>query len=444
MRNFFVRRTFLVGILASLGMAGLISSAQVAITQRLPIQPCLESNAAEVKKLDITILCDAFLGTWARWSDLRGLLEPQEVMFNIDPTSKRVQSVVFPDGQQVYPNGTSGFGFGKLNYDVAPNYFDVSSFVGNLHESGLPINLQGWDNPVVSVGKVQFTLGLPKHPILAESLYTNLISDQIDTIYKAQNYSQTFRSREGGFRLNSYDLMQNLVVVDEPERVYALIRAESYSIGKSTKVENYVSSISSPVLEGGRLAFRIEFPKLELVSRYSDLKPSNPYQTGLGLAVLVRINTDISDPKRVFEIVDPRSVRIETPERLIAAKTTPSSFCESRGGIDLSLQGKWSGNFTTTNQQGQIQKGTISSSMNSDGLTQGKITNKILNLTADMIGTTCTNGSSLSSYDYRISPYTLTSKGKVTKQADGSLRGKTEEFENGRLIGKTEFVLRRK
>jgi hypothetical protein len=82
--------------------------------------------------------------------------------------------------------------------------------------------------------------------------------------------------------------------------------------------------------------------------------------------------------------------------------------------------------------------------MDRDGLTQGKITNKILNLTADMIGTTCTNGSSLSSYDYRISPYTLTSKGKVTKQADGSLRGKTEEFENGRLIGKTEFVLRRK
>jgi hypothetical protein len=443
MRNFFVRRTFLVGILASLGMAGLISSAQVAITQRLPIQPCLESNAAEVKKLDITILCDAFLGTWARWSDLRGLLEPQGVVFNIDLTSKRVTNVVFPDGQPVYPNGTSGFGFGKLNYDVDPNYFDVSGFVGSLYESGLPINVRGWGNPVVSIGKVQFTLGLPNQPILAESLYTNLISDQIDATYKAQNYSQTYQSREGRFRLNPFDLMQNLIVVDEPGRVYALIHAESYSLGESTKKQNYVSSISSPVLEGGRLAFRIEFPKLQLVSRYSDLKPSNPYLTGLGLAVLVRIKTDLSDPKRVFEIVDPLSVRIQAPERLIAKKTTPSSFCESRGSIDLSLQGKWSGNFTTTNQQGQIQKGTISSNMDQDGLTEGEITNNDLKQTAEMIGTTCTNGSSLSSYAYE-SQNVLSSKGKVTKQPDGSLRGKTEEFENGKLIGKTEFVLRRK
>jgi hypothetical protein len=426
-----IRQTLLVGILMSLGVAGFNSSAQIATSTRFPIQPCLDKANTAFKVGNQPIDCESDT-IWVRKTDLRKLLEPKGVKFSKD------NQIEFPNATKARLADASGWSFGEAQkkFEYSSEYIDLTRLIGDLSNSqGVQTTIEGWKNPVITIGETQFSLGTENKPFPSEELYRVLLTPQ--SVQPYEKWKTLGRQSENFFYFPSKHFRHRLTVVDQPERVYVVL-----TIAPDHSGHNMVWSNVAPILERGTLAFTLDVPAIKLVNGYDDLKPAQPGQPTT--AVLARINTNVSNPKKILEIVNPASVLIQTPERLIAIKTTPSSFCETRGGIDLSLQGKWSGNFTAINPQGQTQTGTISSSMGSDGLTTGKIINNILKQTAEMLGTTCANGSSFSSYTYLDPSNVLTSKGKVIKQSDGSLRGQSEEFENKKLIGKTEFVLHRK
>jgi hypothetical protein len=424
-----IRQTFLVGILMSLGVAGFNSSAQIATIDRLPIEPCLNTTRTEIKNPKETIYCGSE-DLWVRKTDLLGLLRDKGVTLRND-------QFVFPPNNptslQWYSEGASfqQDGKGKL-YKYSDDYLELPAFVAGLYNSNLPVKLEGWNNPKVTVGETQFSLGSPRGTFPSDRLYWGLLSKNIFKIFEGKRYGSGRREDDATIAPSS--TMHRLTVIDEPERVYML-----FTLEQSNDSQTIWGRIK-PVGERGTLEFAMQNPQLRLVRGYNDLKPARPSQATTG--VLVRFKTNLGDPEHLLEIVDPNSVLIGATERVIAKNTTPTSFCASRGGIDLSLQGKWAGTFTAKNPQGQTQTGKLESEHKNNGLTTGWITNDSIKLSSTTVGTVCKDGSSLNSYSYDALNV-LTSKGKITKQPDGSLRGQSEEFENNKLIGKTEFVLRR-
>jgi hypothetical protein len=424
-----IRQTMLVGILMSLGVAGFSSSAQISTLDRLPIEPCLNNNRTEIKNPKETIYCGS-TDLWVRKTNLLQLLRDKGVTLRKD-------QFVFPPNNPTrlewYSEGVSfqQDGKGKL-YKYSDDYLELPAFVAGLYTSNLPVKLEGWNNPKVTVGETQFSLGSPRGTFPSDRLYWGLLGKNVFKIFEGKRYGSG--RREDDATITPSSTMHRLTVIDEPERVYMLFTLEQSNDSQT------VWGRIKPVSERGTLEFAMQNPQLRLVPGYNDLKPARTTQATTG--VLVRFKTDLSDPDHLLEIVDPNSVLIGATERVIAKNTTPTSFCESRGGIDLSLKGKWVGTFTAKNAKGQPQTGKLESSMNSDGVATGWITNDSIKLSSTSIGTTCTDGSSLTSYSYDAMNL-LSSKGKVIKQPDGSLRGQSEEFENSKLIGKTEFVLRR-
>jgi hypothetical protein len=425
-----IRQTLLVGILMSLGVAGFSSSAQIATLGRLPIEPCLKTTRQEIKNPKETIYCGSE-DLWVRKTDLLGLLRDKGVTLRKD-------QFVFPPNNPSelawYSQGVSfqEGGKGKL-YKYSNDFLELPAFIAGLHTSKLPITLEGWNNPKVTVGETQFSLGSPKTTFPTERLYWGMIQNSVFKNFNGKRFSMGRRDDDATIAPSS--TMHHLTVIDQPERAYMLLTLEQSN--DSTTIWGRIK----PVEERGTLKFAMQNPQLRLVRRYNDLKPAQPTQATTG--VLVRFKTNLDDPEHLLEIVDPNSILIGATERVITKNTTPTSFCESRGGIDLSLRGKWAGTFTARNANGQTQSGTLENAMNADGLTTGRITNDSIKFSSPSIGTTCTDGSSLTSYSYDAMNV-LSSRGKITKQPNGSLRGQSEEFENNKPISKTEFMLRRK
>ena len=445
-----LRKLFLSSLLVSLGVTSFNSSAQVSTSNRVPIQECLNTTKATIKIGKNLFSCQDSVSLWVRWADLQKELEPQGVKFEASVNASQYRQITFPEGKTIYQSqGVTGYGFDgdSKSYSTSDQFTDLIGFISSLPQSQLPVRLEDWDNPRLEIGNTHLQLAGVK----GSRFYQSLLGNSISKAFKTKHYGPSYWA-ERSIRPDGLDWLHSFTVIDQPGRVYALLIAEEADPAnrRAGAYEGNVRSISGVVTEAGKLEFPVTFypsnssqqnsaQKLSLASSYDTIKPFKAERFN---AVLVRVKTDLRDPNDLFEIIDPASVLVHKPEKMIAANASPSSFCEAHGDIDLSLKGKWKGKLKITTPQGQQTAGEIWNTMDANGVTRGTVTNDALRQTARIIGTTCTDGSTLSSYAYGYGTL-LTSKGKVSKQADGSLRGSSQEFENGKLIGTTEFVLRR-
>ena len=107
---------------------------------------------------DFALSCEPnFL--WIAMSSLRSTLEPLGVKFT--PTSPDYHEVRFPNGLPFMAINDGGL----LVFD----------FVDSLKKTNLPVEIEGWDNPKITVGKTSFALGSSENKISGSSVYATLL-----------------------------------------------------------------------------------------------------------------------------------------------------------------------------------------------------------------------------------------------------------------------------
>jgi hypothetical protein len=442
---YLIRQTALVTLLTSLGVVSFSSSAQIASSTRVPVLECLNSNAKHFKVDNFSIPCESG-SVWVLKSDLQKALEPQGVKFGQTTQDwtfgkgRDLSTIELPSGTVIALRDLGDWSFGPKT--VLPAYskefVSLTQLVSSLSDSNSEIRLEGWRQPRISIGSVNLQLGSLSSGFPTSAFYRDFINPRI--YWKVS--SKTTGSEVGGtsaFSFGYLSTQQSITVSDKPERVYVLLRIAA--LKRNTRSLNIAQFHIAPVRADGSLKFSpLPHSKINLVSSYNDLQPSKAGAPAR--AILLRLNTDISDSGKIFEIIDPKTVSLRATH-LIAKDMTPDDFCSDHGGVNAKLAGQWQGQFSVVWSKARPVKGWLSATMNKSGFVEGRIQTQHQSQPGKQLGAICADGFAYISYRYGFESIVV-SKGKFKLEQDGSLKGRTQEVWNGKVISDYEFILRRK
>ncbi len=192
-----LRNTLLCAVLATLGVSNLTSGmAQVVGTTRVPITPC-DQNQKSFAVGKQRLACEQ-LSVWMELSSLRKTLESKGVEITEPPVQiagRITWYVRFPDSQrQLSLYVWQGVSFGTRNDGLAdfttnPDFIKVPDLLHLLSAMDLPVTVQGWNNPTITVGKTSFSIGTSTAPIAGNAFYNDIFDydsvDQIGTFFPA-------------------------------------------------------------------------------------------------------------------------------------------------------------------------------------------------------------------------------------------------------------------
>jgi hypothetical protein len=456
------RNTILVGLLLSLGLATLQSSAQVDATNRLPIAPCLESTNSVVRSGEDSFLCDHPYTFFLSLEQLKTDLEPKGVKFeNTDPKNLYLN---FPQGKPVSVTRSDySYEFDNKKFELSKEFVEASYFLtDDLPKSELPVTLSGWDKIVVGVGKTQFDISFlplkpdPKiqySPPLApqpEILYGNIILESISGIFneiKMPYYvigTDERKVESVTFRVMDKKYRNQIQFNVDPNRIYVLIRA-----GTDSRL-----TISSRILHLDTNNFNAIGlqKKLEFVDSWDKLIPmkldaSNPQRSGT--AILARVNTTLNDKSKILEIVNPNQIQtIGEPERLIANDTTQTDFCKDKGGANTSMAGRWSGEFQSMSP-GKSFVGKLDLEVQPNGVFEGELErpNPVL-AKGISLGAFCKNNQFAESYEMWFHDSFTTrvplNTGSIKQISPTLIEGSSiERDRKDKIVGQRYFRLRK-
>ena len=166
-------------------MGAQLSTAQVTGTMLYPTPACVIEKQANFKVGQDELPCDS--GFSISLESLRSVLEPLNVAF---------ENYGIPDSTTIrFPEGTAATfkGYSQMswqdsagNSDVLPivsDYIEIGYFFTQLRATTLRIMVKGWNNPQITVGKTQFTLGSSTQVVEANYIYPSLLWSSIDTSF---------------------------------------------------------------------------------------------------------------------------------------------------------------------------------------------------------------------------------------------------------------------
>jgi hypothetical protein len=448
------RNTVLVGLLLSLGITTFQSSAQVAGTNRVPIQPCLDSTKTivqiEKNKIDCgdTSYSEFFLSI----SDLKADLIPKGVEFReeetlyADGSKQYVPAISFPEGRIIRLIQGGSRGYGDLQFEYSKEFVNADVFlVENLPQSELPVTLLGWDKPVVSVGKTQFNISYPSKSPRPHSLYGSIVNRILFKIFEKQKYGVGITSSDAFSRRfsPSEGIYQNHIqVVAETDHAYALVVLENFD--KFTTIDSRVLRIDD---NGFDMTGQLK--NVKFVDSWDKLKPTalggiNPQRSGT--AILARVNTVLNDPKQILEIINPNEIRVSgSAERVIAKATTQSSFCKDKGGANTTLSGRWIGELQSSDLKGQKVTGKLNNKVQPNGVYEGLFESRQAKSSGMTLGAFCNNNQFTGSLEYESPRFAVnTSTGSIKQISPTLIEGSSiERDEANNIISRTYFRLRK-
>ena len=140
-----------------------LSTAQVT---GFPTPACLKLNPSgysanmqeNLKEQDFALSCEPNY-LWVATNSFRSALEPLGVKFT--ELVMGAYEIRFPNGLPFRTGGNEGI----LVFD----------FVEILKKTNLPVKIEGWDNPTITVGKTSFALGSSENKISGSSVYATLL-----------------------------------------------------------------------------------------------------------------------------------------------------------------------------------------------------------------------------------------------------------------------------
>jgi hypothetical protein len=178
-----IRAGVLTAALATFVFMGTqLSTAQIAGTTVYPTAACLLDKKLSFMIGSDEIPCDS--GFSVSLKSLRAVLEPLGVTFENYGT-KGSTTIRFPEGNATTLNELSNQDWkdskgNQVTVPVVEGYLPLEFFLTQLRATALPINIEGWENPQIRVGKTTFVLGTSDSPLKANTLFGALLYSNLD------------------------------------------------------------------------------------------------------------------------------------------------------------------------------------------------------------------------------------------------------------------------
>jgi hypothetical protein len=260
------------------------------------------------KERDFTLSCEPnFL--WVAVGSLRPTLEPLGIKFA--DTTDDYHEVRFPNG---WPFRITNNG-GILIFD----------FVNILKGSNLPIQITGWDNPKITVGKTSFTLGSSENPITGSSVYATLLYRDLlmyfpgligDPLVRDTVDSTLFTQLRKELKPNMPHFVHTIQTTLKPGTVVAVLSKDTFwlepkriPLGESYRFPNGVAKFGrafiAPVSDDGTITYDSGARTLAVVQP-EQMKPT--VVNGHAMVALIRFTGSLSQ-NSIFEVVATESVK---------------------------------------------------------------------------------------------------------------------------------------
>jgi hypothetical protein len=301
-----------------------VSRAQVTGINRLPIAECADTQTSsfEVKLNETLVKASCNTGFWLSIESLRSTLEPLGV--KIRPLQGLNSSrnftpwlVEFPQGGTAYiRQQQSMLVMGGAKYPYIAGYIQASDFIDSLRLLNAPLMMSGWNNPIIRVGGIKFSIGSSQNPVRGEDWYRNGFSHVlqswiqgwlkqsvlIDTTgfieANAQNSSYPQIHRKYTHPIKSELPVGQIVVVLERNapRVITINNQDNHI---PTMFRAYITTVG----QGGIITFPSDSKTIRFMEEVTDLRAGKPDEA-IDLAVL-KFTSQLNRTQQMFSVVSP-------------------------------------------------------------------------------------------------------------------------------------------
>jgi hypothetical protein len=245
-------------------------------------------------------------------NSLRPALEHLGVSF--EDQDDKYQSVRFPEGSSFNAVRNGGI----LIFD----------FVDYLKGSNLPVQIEGWDNPKITVGKTSFTLGSSENRITGSSVYATLLYRDLlmyfpgligDLLVRDTAGSTLFTQLQKDLKPNMPHFVHTIQTKLKPGTVVAVLSkdtfwlepkqiplSEGYRFPKG--VAKFGRAFIAPVADDGAITYDSGSRSLAMVQP-EQVKPT--VVNGHAMVALMQFTGDLSQ-HATFEVVAPESIKIKS------------------------------------------------------------------------------------------------------------------------------------
>jgi hypothetical protein len=326
-----IRAGVLTAALATLVFMGAqLSTAQIS---SYPSPTCLKLNTGgysvdfiqDAQEKTFALSCEPnFL--WVAMNSLRPTLEPLGVTFSEpfalnnefppmnNETEPRYHKLQFPNGQPIQTVNNGGL--------------MVFDFVDNLKNAGLPIRIEGWDNPKITVGKISFTLGSSEQPITGSSVYATLLYRDLlmyfpgligDPLVRDTAGSNLFSQLKNNLKSNMPHFVHTVQTKLKPGTVVAVLSKDTFwlepkqiPVGEGYRfpkgIAKFARAYIAPVANDGTIAYDSGSRSLAAV-KAGQIKPT--VVNGHAMVAVMQFTGYLSQ-QAAFEPVAPETIKIES------------------------------------------------------------------------------------------------------------------------------------
>jgi hypothetical protein len=302
-----------------------LSTAQVTGTTKFLTPACVEKEQKSFKLGKMELLCDGNDFS-IKLESLRSVLEPLGVQFNVGELSTVIG---WPEKMYSVLTTESNMSFiqGEKESDLIPipparGYIPLFGFFDALRASGLPVQISGWDNPQISVGKTKFTLGSTTQPVLGSSVYPSMLNwrlDMLTSVWGEKNFytesqettllSEPNKSIKSYPRVFTHHIQTNL----EPGSIGIVMSRESQltftNQSKTYTIPKHRRAIIAPVGPDGSIQYP-SFSRTLAVVNPRDVQVG--VRNGHATISMLKFSGEYSNKPTMLEVVKPESIKIES------------------------------------------------------------------------------------------------------------------------------------
>ncbi len=302
-----IRKTSLMILLSSLGIGALSVSAQITGTSTLPTPECLAGKITEFIVGTNTIPCQSSI-IWLHKPSLKAVLEKSGVKVDI-ATDWTNLSLSFPGAlHQINIRNEEGATFrdekGNIVVRGNPEYMAGQRFFVSLPIAGLPVYLEGWENPVVRVGETKFTLEQKNSQVSSTMIYWSALFHHV--------YDLVPSGKNGNFATlnfdNPADSFRNLLSLERKLKISSSKAGEVYVIAtrvpRLNQAELRVHEIR-PALDNNELRIHTNSLTLQFASSTNQY-----YKDDKTNAIIYKFTGRLDVYSKVFEIVPPSEIQV--------------------------------------------------------------------------------------------------------------------------------------
>jgi hypothetical protein len=263
------------------------------------------------KERDFALSCEPnFL--WIAMGSLRSTLGPLGVKFIA--TSPEYHEVRFPGGLPFMAINEGGI--------------MIFDFVNSLKSTNLSVQIEGWDNPKITVGQTSFTLGSSEHPITGSSVYATLLYRDLlmyfpgligDPLVRDTAGSTLFTQLRKELKPTMPHFVHTIQTKLKPGTVVAVLSNDTFWLepknipsGEGYRFPNGVAKFGrafiAPVTDNGTITYDSGSRSLAIVQP-EQMKPT--VVNGHAMVALLQFTGHLSQ-HATFEVVTPETIKIKS------------------------------------------------------------------------------------------------------------------------------------